>query len=140
MSHSYALLNNIFLRESTVIFNDPKKAAEGGQLNLSISAENISRDNEIFCLDFLFKVQAENEGSVLFEVSCKFEASIKVEKTISVESKEEQEKLASVAFLQVYPSIREYVVDTLRRMNLLLPISTIPFAIDFSDCDVKVNS
>lgn len=137
--HSYALLSNLTLLKSEVILNDPTRAIQSGELNLSISAENLSHNNGIFCLDFIFKIQGKKEESVLFEISCKFEASLNIEGDVSIESKDEQENLASIAFLQAYPSIREYIADTLRRMNLLLPINSIPFAIDFNNCDVKMN-
>ncbi|NOR69191.1 MAG: hypothetical protein GQ532_05765 [Methylomarinum sp.] len=43
---TYVLLNNLFLKESTVSFLKPEEAAKGGDLTFAISAENILRNDD----------------------------------------------------------------------------------------------
>jgi len=137
---SYVLLNNLFLKESKVSFIDPEEAVNGGDLTFAISAENIIENNGSLSLDFMFNIEAENDSSKLFEIYCKFSASfvMKGEKDGLLEV--DEGKLATICFSQSYQGIRGYVADTLRRMNLLVPISSLPFAIDFENQNITINS
>jgi len=137
---SYVLLNNLFLKESSVSFLEPEEAEKGGNLAFAISAENILENNGSITLDFIFNVKAENESSSLFEIYCKFSASFAIKSSENSTSGFDEGKLATICFSQAYQGIRGYVADTLRRMNLLVPISSLPFAIDFDNQNITINS
>lgn len=140
MSQNYVLLNDFFLRESRVVFNNPEQAAEGGKLDFLVSAENILDTENLFSLDFMFTVIAKKDDLIVFEIFCKFNASIKITRDIDVKSKDIQKELAAIGFLQIYPNMREYVTDNLRKMNLLVAINAIPISIDFDYCNIKINN
>jgi len=137
---NYVLLNNLFLRESTVSFLAPEEAAKGGNLTFAISAENILEKNNVLSLDFIFNIKAENDDTKLFEIHCIFSASFVVKGDNKNPLDIDEGKLATICFSQAYQGIRGYVADTLRRMNLLVPISSLPFAIDFENQNITINS
>ena len=139
MEHSI-LLTNLFLKESTVSFLEPEEAGKGGNLVFSISAENILNHDDVLSLDFVFTIKAETDNLKLFEIYCKFSSSFIVKDNSTNLSLDEEGKLATICFSQAYQSIRGYIADTLRRMNLLVPISTLPFAIDFENQNITINS
>jgi len=136
---NYVLLSNLFLKESTVSFLKPEEAAKGGDLTFAISAENILRNSDFLSLDFIFKIDAENENSKLFEIYCKFSASFMVKGGDANLSGIDDSKLATICFSHSYQGIRGYIADTLRRMNLLVPINSLPFAIDFENQNITIN-
>jgi preprotein translocase subunit SecB len=140
--HDCILLTNLFLKESKISLANQEEAEKGGNLNLFISAENILNQDSIFSLDLNFEVQAENEfsNSTLFVISCTFSSSFTVKESSSPLSQDDEAKLATICFSQAYLSIREYIADTLRRMNLLSPISSLPLIIDFDNKYIKINS
>lgn len=137
---NYVLLNNLFLKESTVSFLKPEEAAKGGDLTFAVSAENILINDDSLSLDFIFKIDAENDNSKLFEIYCKFSSSFIIKGDNAGLSKVDEGKLATICFAQSYQGIRGYVADTLRRMNLLVPINSLPFAIDFENKNITINS
>lgn len=137
---NHILLTNLFLKESTVSFVKPEEAAKGGGLTISISAENILKEGEALSLDFIFKIKAEKDEEILFEIYCKFSSSFLIENSSAELSSDDEGKLATICFSQAYQGIRGYIADTLRRMNLLVPISALPFAIDFENQNITINS
>lgn len=136
---NYVLLSNLFLKKSSVSFLKPEEAIKGGDLTFAISAENILKENDMLSLDFIFKIDAENDSSRLFEIDCKFGASFIIKNNGEL-SKIDEGKLATICFSYAYQGIRGYVADTLRRMNLLAPINSLPFAIDFENQNITIHT
>lgn len=136
---SRVLLTNLYLKESTVLFFNPEEALKGGELIFSVSAENTSHQEKMFSLDFVFNVQAENKSSKLFEINCIFNSTFNVNNDAATWAQENESKLATICFSLVYQSIREHVSDVLRRMNLLTPINSLPYSIDFGDQNITLK-
>ena len=130
---------SFFLKESTVSFVNQEEATKCGGLAFSISAENILKDG-LLSLDFVFNVKSEKEESILFEIYFKFSSFFLVNYGLTNLSSDDEGKLATICFSQEYQGIRGYIADTLRRMNLLVPISALPFAIDFENQNITINS